>query len=57
MDDDPGWRPLESGELLHVDAELELSSAIALPNPPTQRLELGDLSALERASQSVGSSA
>jgi len=57
MDDDPGWRMLESGELLHVDAELKVSSAIALPDPPTHRLELGDLSALGRASQSVGSSA
>jgi glutamine amidotransferase len=57
MDDDPGWRTLESGELLHVDAELKVSSAIALPDPPTHRLELGDLSALGRASQSVGSSA
>ena len=57
MDDDPGWRTLDSGELLHVDAELKVSSAIALPDPPTHRLELGDLSALGRASQSVGSSA
>ena len=55
MDDDPGWRMLESGELLHVDAELEVSFAIALPDPPTHRLELSDLSELERASQSVGS--
>ena len=57
MDDDPGWRLLESGELLHVDAELELSSAIALPDPPAHRLELSELSEHERASQSVGSSA
>jgi predicted glutamine amidotransferase len=57
MDDDPGWRLLESGELLHVGAELELSSTVALPDPPAHRLELSDLSELERASQSVGSSA
>ena len=57
MDDDPGWRTLESGELLHVGAELEISSAIALPGPPAHRLELGDLSELGRASQSLGSSA
>ena len=55
MDDDPGWRVLESGELLHVGAELEISSAIALPEPPTHRLELSDLSTLGRASQSPGS--
>jgi predicted glutamine amidotransferase len=57
MDDDPGWRALESGELLHVGAELEVSFAIALPDPPTHRLELRDLSELGRTSQSVGSSA
>ena len=57
MDDDPGWRGLESGELLHVGAELEVGSTIALPEPPIHRLELRDLSTLERASQSVGSSA
>jgi hypothetical protein len=55
MDDDPGWRELESGELLHVGPELEVDSEIALPDPPTHRLELRDLSELERASQSVGS--
>jgi glutamine amidotransferase len=55
MDDDPGWRLLESGELLHVGAELEISSAVALPDPPAHRLELRDLSELGRASQSVGS--
>lgn len=54
MDDDPGWRLLESGELLHVGAELLLDSAIALPDAPAHRLELRDLSELGRASQSVG---
>jgi glutamine amidotransferase len=57
MDDDPGWRLLESGELLHVGAALELSSAIALPNPPAHRLELSDLNEAGRASQSFGSAA
>jgi glutamine amidotransferase len=56
MDRDPGWRTLESGELLHVGAELEISSAIALPDPPAHRLELRDLSELGHASQSPGSS-
>ncbi|MGD0167995.1 MAG: class II glutamine amidotransferase [Gaiellaceae bacterium] len=55
MDDDPGWRLLESGELLHVGAELELGSTVALPDPPAHRLELRDLSELGRASQSIGS--
>jgi predicted glutamine amidotransferase len=40
MDEDPGWRALESGELLRVNAQLELSSVIALPNPPAHLLDL-----------------
>jgi predicted glutamine amidotransferase len=40
MDSDPGWRLLESGELVHVDAELQISSTIALSEPPAQMLEL-----------------
>lgn len=34
MDDDPGWRELQSGELLHVGANLEINTTIALPDPP-----------------------
>jgi predicted glutamine amidotransferase len=40
MDSDPGWRLLESGELIHVDAELRISSTIAVPDPPAHMLEL-----------------
>jgi predicted glutamine amidotransferase len=40
MDSDPGWRLLESGELVHVDAELQISSTNALSEPPAQMLEL-----------------
>jgi predicted glutamine amidotransferase len=40
MDSDPGWRLLESGELVHVDAELQITSTIALSEPPAQMLEL-----------------
>lgn len=38
MDEDPGWRALQSGELLHVGADLEIKTTIALPNPPAQPL-------------------
>ena len=41
MDDDPGWRPLETGELLHVDQELGVSSSIALASPPAHLMKLG----------------
>jgi predicted glutamine amidotransferase len=39
MDDDPGWRPLESGELLHVDPELELNTATVFPDPPAHPMQ------------------
>jgi predicted glutamine amidotransferase len=40
MDTNPLWRMLESGELVHVDSELRVSSTIAVPDPPAQMLEL-----------------
>ena len=40
MDTNPLWRLLESGELIHVDSDLGVSSAIAVPEPPAQMLEL-----------------
>lgn len=51
MDDDPGWRNLEPGELVHVDASLGVSSRIAIDHPPAQRLGLGDLHPLAAESQ------
>jgi predicted glutamine amidotransferase len=44
MDEDSGWRELASGELLHVDHELHVSSVIALDQPPRHQLTLADLS-------------
>jgi predicted glutamine amidotransferase len=41
MDDDPGWRAFESGELLHVDEQLRVDSTIAFPDPPAQLIKLG----------------
>jgi glutamine amidotransferase len=52
MDDDPGWRPLRSGELLHVDAALGITSTVLRSAPPTQVLTLDQLSGHARASQS-----
>lgn len=43
MDENPAWRPLASGELLHVDHELQVSSTIALKHPPHHPLTLADL--------------
>jgi predicted glutamine amidotransferase len=40
MDDDPGWRLLEPGELLHVDAALNVHSSRLLPHGPARPLLL-----------------
>jgi predicted glutamine amidotransferase len=53
MDSDPGWRALESGELIHVNEHLEVSSTIVLDEPPARELKLSDLDPRARASQSV----
>jgi glutamine amidotransferase len=51
MDDDPGWRPLASGELLHVDGALTVDSRIAIGVPPTRPLTLADLEGHAAAAQ------
>jgi predicted glutamine amidotransferase len=51
MDDDPGWRALEPGELVHVERSLRLSSHMILPHPPARALTLSDLGEHARASQ------
>jgi len=51
MDDDPGWRALGPGELLHVDADLKVDSELALPEPPAHPLTLADLDPRAAASQ------
>jgi predicted glutamine amidotransferase len=38
LDDNPGWRALQSGELLHINSDLEVNTMIALPNPPAHPL-------------------
>ncbi|WP_019926045.1 class II glutamine amidotransferase [Nocardia sp. BMG111209] len=52
MDGDPAWRPLRSGELLHVDDRLRTRSEIVLDAPPRHRLSLADLGQVAAASQS-----
>ena len=51
MDDDPGWRPLDAGELLHVDRELTLHCSKPFPPRPAHLLRLADLDATAAASQ------
>jgi predicted glutamine amidotransferase len=51
LDEDPGWRLLGSGELLHVGPELGVSSEPAVERPPAKLLSLKDLSPQAQASQ------
>lgn len=51
LDDNPHWRPLEPGELLHVDARLHTTSCVAVPEAPAHPLTLADLHPRAAASQ------
>jgi glutamine amidotransferase len=37
MDEDPGWREIESGQLIHVDRRLTVSTTTILDGPPGRR--------------------
>jgi predicted glutamine amidotransferase len=43
MDEDAGWRGLAPGELVHVDADLRVTSTTAVDGPPAHPLRLEDL--------------
>jgi glutamine amidotransferase len=43
MDEDAAWRELQPGELLHVDADLNMTSTVALDRAPAHQLTLADL--------------
>lgn len=51
LDDDPGWRALRSGELVHVGPDRHVTSRIALPDPPAHPLTLADLAPHAAAAQ------
>jgi predicted glutamine amidotransferase len=51
MDEDAGWRPLGSGDLLHVDPDLNVTITQALTEPPAHQLTLADLGEKAAASQ------
>ncbi len=57
MDEDAGWREMESGELLHVDGSLQVTSKRVLTEPPAHRLTLADLDPKAAASQKAASKA
>ena len=51
MDEDPGWRALRSGELVHVAPTLGLQSTIVFDRPPSHQLTLDDLHPRAAAAQ------
>ncbi len=51
MDEDPGWTPLRSGELLHVGSDLAVSRSLVLDRPPRHLLGPSDLDAHAAAAQ------
>jgi glutamine amidotransferase len=51
MDDDPRWRLLAPGELVHVDATLQITRTLALPDSPQHQLRRADLSSAVEAAQ------
>jgi predicted glutamine amidotransferase len=51
MDEDAGWRPLQSGELLHVDGNLQAAVTRVIERPPAHQLTLADLGEKIAASQ------
>jgi predicted glutamine amidotransferase len=53
MDDDPRWQLIAPGELVHVNAELQISRDLVLSEPPRHRLRRTDLSSAVEAAQHV----
>jgi glutamine amidotransferase len=51
--DDADWQLLASGELVHVDADLQIDRRNALPDPPKHQLRHEDLTVKAAASQEV----
>jgi len=56
MDDDADWRLLDSGELLHVGPDLEVTVTKAVERPPIHPLTLAELEPAAAASQAPLSS-
>jgi glutamine amidotransferase len=51
MDEDPGWQNLGSGDLVHVDADLNVEITALLKRSPEHQLTLADLGAKAAQSQ------
>jgi glutamine amidotransferase len=51
MDEDPGWRELDSGELLHVGPDLEVDRESILADPPAHQMVLGGRAVASQAQE------
>ena len=51
MDDDPGWRLLDSGDLVHVAADLTIQTSRPFPARPSHLMSQADLDPVTAASQ------
>jgi glutamine amidotransferase len=51
MDHNPGWRPMASGELVHVGPSLAVTATFPFPGSPAHPLTLSDLEPSAAASQ------
>jgi glutamine amidotransferase len=51
MDEDPGWRAITPGHLVHVGPDLQVRSDAVLDDPPRRPLTLSDLDRRAAASQ------
>jgi glutamine amidotransferase len=51
MDEDEAWRLLETGELVRVDGDLNVTSRVAFDRAPAHQLTLDDLGVEAAASQ------
>ncbi len=54
MDDDPSWRLLGNGELVHIGPDLRITCRTGMIEPPRHRLSAAELNPVAAASQSVG---
>ena len=53
MDEDPGWRRMAPGELVHVTGDLRVASEIVLDSAPARQLTLADLQPRAAAAQAA----
>ncbi len=53
MDDDPRWRLIPPGELVHVDSALQVTQSLVLPDPPKHLIRQQDLSTHAQQAQRI----